>query len=120
MFDLLHTIWSCKKRWKNLTSPVSYFLEVFIRTLFLNFQILYSHRFLNFSHYLKYSFLSGTNSVFWTNFYPFLAREARALNMDFFFLLSLSKFLCFLLFACTFLIVLEYSSVFEYSIDFFQ
>ena len=46
----LHALWSYKKRWKFLTSPVSYIFEVFTWTLFLNFPILYSRRFLIFQN----------------------------------------------------------------------
>ena len=46
--SLVHALWSYKKRWKFPTSPVSYIFEVFTWTLFLNFPILYSHRFLIF------------------------------------------------------------------------
>ena len=46
--EKLHAVSSYKKLCKIHTSPVSYFLSVFIQTLFLIFFILYSLCFLNF------------------------------------------------------------------------
>ena len=55
----LHAIWSYKKRCKILTSPVSYFLEVFIQFSFLNFLMSNSSRFLNFLQFFTVVFTNN-------------------------------------------------------------